>query len=95
VFAQNAVEGVLQGVTPVALTLPAYERAVHPRRELVTRERPFKPAVLYVTTWAIAPVALAWLACVAALAWSLRRELEALRDRVRARIDRGPTTTAA
>ncbi len=90
VLAQSAVEGVLQGVTPVALTLPAYERAVYPRRELVTRDRPFEPAVLYVTTWTLAPLALAWAACLVALAWSHRRELEALRDRLRERIARGP-----
>ncbi len=92
-LAQSAADGGLQGVTPVALTLPAFERAVYPRRELVTRERPFRPAVLYITTWTLVPAALAWIACVAALAWSHRRELEALRDRLRERLARGDAAT--
>lgn len=89
VLAQNAQGGVLQGVTPVALTLPAYERAVTLTRELVTRERPFTPRVVYVTTWATAPLEALWLACVLALAWSHRRELEALRERLKARLAQG------
>ncbi len=95
VLAQNAVDGVLQGVTPVALTLPAFERAVYPRRELVTRERPFKPAVLYITTWTLLPAALAWLGCVVALAWAHRRELESLRDRLRERLSRAEPQPAS
>jgi hypothetical protein len=77
---------VLQGVTPVAITLPEYERAVYPRRELVTRDRPFRVSLLYVTNWAIAPLVGAWLIAVAALVWSFRREIESLRERLRARI---------
>ncbi len=86
VYAQDASNGVLQGVTPVAVTLPNYERSVTLRRELVTRDRTFEPAVLYATRLALAPVALAWLACVLALALSYRREAEALRDRLRERL---------
>lgn len=93
-MAQSAAGGVLQGVTPVALTLPGYDHAVTLRRELVTRERPFRPAVFYVTSLALMPVIALWLVCIGALVWSHRRELEALRERVRERIATGAEKAA-
>jgi hypothetical protein len=90
-LAQNAAGGVLEGVTPVALTLPAYERSTYASRELVTRERPFRPVLLYATSWAILPLGVAWLACVVALLRAHARWLSDLFSRVRARLARGPT----
>jgi hypothetical protein len=82
--------GLLHGVTPVALGLPTYEHSVHLRRELVTRERPFRPRLLYVTAWVLWPLGIGWLGCVAALVWAHRDGLKRLRDRVRERLDRKP-----
>jgi hypothetical protein len=82
--------GILQGVTPVALTLPGYQRQIAISRELVTRERPFHPKLYYVTDWAIWPVLLAWLACTALLLRSHRVELRELARRIRERLARRP-----
>jgi hypothetical protein len=65
--AQNAVGGVLEGVTPVALNLPSSARSVHASRELVTRERPFRPVLIYVTSLSLWPLGLVWLAGAIAL----------------------------
>lgn len=79
---------MVQGVTPVAITLPAYDRAVVVSRELVARERPFRPRVYYVTSWTTGALALAWVALALLLARSHRETLTrwgaALRDRLRA-----------
>ena len=88
-MAQDAAGGVLEGVTPVALTLPQYERSVYATRELVTRERPFRPVLLYATAWAAWPLGLGWLACIVALIRLDRTALLALSARVRARLARG------
>jgi hypothetical protein len=94
-LAQNAAGGVLEGVTPVALTLPAYERSTSASRELVTRERPFRPALIYATTWALVPIGVAWLVCVAALLRMHARFLGDLWSRARARLARGPAAASA
>jgi hypothetical protein len=91
-LAQNAAGGVLEGVTPVALTLPAFERSTYASRELVTRERPFQPVLVYATSWAIFPLGIAWLACVVALLRAHARLLSDLWSRARARLARGPGT---
>jgi hypothetical protein len=89
-LAQNAAGGVVEGVTPVALTLPEFERSLYASRELVTRERPFEPVLLYTTSWALGPMVLVWLGC---LAWLVRSHFDALKDlfgRIRARLTRPP-----
>ena len=88
-MAQDAAGGVLEGVTPVALTLPQYERSVYSTRELVTRERPFRPVLLYATAWAAWPLGIAWLVCVGALIRLYRPALLALSTRIRERLARG------
>jgi hypothetical protein len=93
-MAQDAAGGVLEGVTPVALTLPQYERSVYATRELVTRERPFRPVLLYATAWAAWPLGIAWLACIAALIQLYRPTLLALSARMRERLARGSTAAA-
>ncbi|MDB4930436.1 MAG: hypothetical protein JWM10_2920 [Myxococcaceae bacterium] len=87
---------MVQGVTPVAITLPAYERVISVSRELVTRERPFAPRVYYVTTWTTGLLALAWAAVLLLLARAHRETLArwaaALRERLR--VEAPETTTA-
>ncbi len=92
-LAQNAEGGVLQGVTPVALTLPGYARAITVTRELVTRQRPFRPVVIYATAWSLIPLLFLWLGCLALLARAHRPEIAALRARLRDRLARGAPST--
>jgi hypothetical protein len=94
-MAQDAAGGVLEGVTPVALTLPQYERSVYATRELVTKERPFRPVLVYATAWVAWPLGIGWLACVAALARLYRPALLALSARIRERVARGSSAPAA
>jgi hypothetical protein len=94
-MAQDAAGGVLEGVTPVALTLPQYERSVYATRELVTRERPFRPVLVYATAWAAWPLALGWLLCIAALLRMYRPLLIALLGRIRERLARGSAAPSA
>jgi hypothetical protein len=88
--ARLAVNGIVQGVAPVALSLPGFERSVVVTRELVTRERPFIPEVLYVTTAGLVPLVIAWLACLALLARLHRGELSRFGSWLRARLARNP-----
>jgi hypothetical protein len=94
-MAQDAAGGVLEGVTPVALTLPHYERSVYATRELVTRERPFRPVLVYATSWAAWPLVLGWLVSIGALLWLYRPAIVALSARIRARLARGSSAPAA
>jgi len=59
--AQDAEGGVIEGVTPVALNLPSYERSLSASRELVTKDRPFSPRLYYVGELALAPLYALWL----------------------------------
>jgi hypothetical protein len=89
-LAQTATGGVLEGVTPVALSLPAFERSVYASRELVTRERPFHPVLFYATAWALLPLAVAWLAALVALIRLHSDVIGGAWSRLRARLARGP-----
>ncbi len=82
--AQLAHAGLVDGVRPVALSMPGYANVATASRELVTPSRAFSPVVYYVTDSGLALVAFAWLACVAGLAWLSRDKLRALREKVRA-----------
>ncbi len=93
--AQLAHGGLVDGVRPVALTLPTYEHAAYASRQLVTPARAFTPVVYYITDSGIALLALAWLSCAAALAWSQRDKLRALRDRIRALLAPKPVDVVA
>jgi hypothetical protein len=93
-MAQDAAGGVLEGVTPVALTLPQYERSIYATRELVTRERPFRPVLVYATAWAAWPLVIGWLLCIGALVRLYRSALSALAARIRARLARGSSAPA-
>ncbi len=76
--------GMLDGVRPVALSMPGYEHTAFASRQLLTPSRTFQPVVYYVTDSGLALLGLLWLACGAALAWLSRDRLRALRDKVRA-----------
>lgn len=93
-LAQTAVGGVLEGVTPVALTLPSYARTVGATRELVTRERPFRPTLYYVTALTLWPLGLLWLAAAALLVRAHRESIAAASRWIRARVQRGPEASA-
>jgi hypothetical protein len=82
--AQLAHGGLVDGVRPVALSMPAYSHAAYASQQLVTPSRAFSPVVYYVTDSGLALLALAWLACGAGLAWLSRDKLRALREKIRA-----------
>jgi hypothetical protein len=82
--AQLAHAGVLDGVRPVALSMPGYSQSAYASRQLVTPSHTFTPVVWYVTDTGFALLALLWIASAAALAWLSRDRLVALRDAVRA-----------
>ncbi|MET0594058.1 MAG: hypothetical protein ABW133_15265, partial [Polyangiaceae bacterium] len=94
-MAQNAAGGVLEGVTPVALTLPHYDRDVYATRELVTRERPFRPVLVYATAWAALPLAALWFFAIGALLRLYRQQLSALFARFRTSLARGSSAPGA
>jgi hypothetical protein len=87
--------GILDGVRPVALTMPAYAHATFASRQLVTPSRTFQPVVYYVTDTGLALAWLAWLACAGGLAWLSRDRLRALRDKLRAALAAKPEATPA
>ncbi len=59
--------GVLQGVTPVPLPLPSYRHSLYASRELVTKDRPFRPVMFYMTDMVVLPIGFLWLAGLAVL----------------------------
>jgi hypothetical protein len=81
---QLAHAGVLDGVRPVALSMPGYAHGAYASRQLVTPSRGFTPVLWYVTDTGLALLALLWLASAAGLAWLSRDRLVALREAVRA-----------
>jgi len=81
---QLAHAGVLDGVRPVALSMPGYTHSAEAKRQLVTPSRGFTPVLWYVTDTGLALLALLWLASAAGLAWMSRDRLVALREAVRA-----------
>jgi hypothetical protein len=93
--ARLAAGGIAQGVAPVALTLPGYEQAVTVTRELVTKERPFTPSIVYLTNTGLAPLVGAWLACIAALAWAYRAAIARAASGLRERLSRKPDAADA
>lgn len=82
-------------VTPVSLSLPEAERYVKTSRQLVSKERPFTPRVVYVTSTFVGILHLVWLALAGALAWAHREALLELRRRVLERLRRTPVAPNA
>jgi hypothetical protein len=91
--------GIVQGVAPVALPLPAYERSVIVTRELVTRDRPLTLGLFYVTSTGLAPLFAVWLACIAWLGRlhgsDIARLVRSLRERLARQPAADPPTPAA
>ncbi|HEY1955271.1 MAG TPA: hypothetical protein VGH28_06655 [Polyangiaceae bacterium] len=87
--------GMLDGVRPVALTMPGYAHTAYASRQLLTPSRTFQPVVYYVTDAGLAFLGLAWLACAGALAWSSRDRLRALREKIRAWLAPKPADASA
>lgn len=83
---QLAKAGIVDGVRPVAMPLPNYDRSVTLSRELVTKDRPFKVTLFYVTDTALGLLTAMWLACALALGWSSRDRLRAWRDAIRTKL---------
>ena len=79
-----ATGGELEGVRPVALPTPTFARSITVTRELVTRDRPLRPTLVYITDAALLPLVALWIACLALLAFGHRAQAVALRDRLRA-----------
>ncbi|MRG92733.1 hypothetical protein [Polyangium spumosum] len=86
--------GVLEGVTPVPLPLPAYRHSMSASRELVTKERPFKPTLVYVTDTAVAPIAVLWLVGLVVVVSAHRRRITDGYRRLRERLDRAAAAPA-
>ncbi len=57
-------KNVVEGVKPVALPMPRFDRQLTITRELVTRERPLSPTLIYVTPIALYPFLLCWIGCL-------------------------------
>jgi hypothetical protein len=93
--AQTAGGGILRGVAPVALPLPSAERYTGAARELVTRERPFTPRLVYVTTAALLPFAGLWVLSIVALLFAHRAKIVALRARLRELLAPPPAASPA
>lgn len=74
------------GIRPVSMSFPTSERYVQSSRQLVTRERPFAPRILYVTSSLVAFLHVAWLGVVAFLVWAHRERLAALKARAMERL---------
>ncbi len=86
--------GVLDGVTPVALPLPTYERSVSFSRQLVTKDRPMRVTLVYVTDLVLVPLGALWAVASLLLFYLHRRELRALLARGRAWLATPPAAPA-
>jgi hypothetical protein len=83
---QDALGGALEGVTPVALSLPSYTRSMYADRELVTRERAFRPVLVYVTDWALRPLVILWLIGAGLLIAAYRAAITSVYRRIAERL---------
>jgi len=80
--------GVLEGVTPVPLPLPSYRHSTSSSRELVTKERPFRPVLVYVTEMAVAPLAVLWLIGLGVVLFAHRTRIGEGYRRMRDKLDK-------
>jgi hypothetical protein len=90
-YSDLVTKATIDGVTPVALPLPRYERAIVVSRELVTEQRPFRPTLVYVTDATLLAIAVLGVLATLSLVYLRRADLLALRDRIRALLAERPT----
>lgn len=75
-LSSDRMEGnMMQGVVPVYLPMPEYRHSMTVTGELVTKERPLNPALLYVTWYTLIPFILFWLFCWGYMGFRFRRKL--------------------
>jgi hypothetical protein len=74
-------ENVVKGVKPVALPMPQFERQLTVTRELVTRDRPLSPTLIYVTPTALYPLLIFWICCLVYIGIVLRPLLKPLMEK--------------
>jgi hypothetical protein len=82
------------GATPVSLSLPVADTYVATSRQLVSKERPFTPRLVYVTHAVLLALELAWVAILALLVYAHRAQLVALWPIVKGRLARRPEPPA-
>ena len=87
--------GVLQGVTPVPLPLPSYKHSMYSSRELVTKDRPFRPVMYYMTDLVALPAGLLWLAGLGMVIAAHRRRIADGYARMKAKLAAGEEKTEA
>lgn len=81
--------GVLQGVTPVPLPLPSYRHSMYSSRELVTKDRPFRPVMFYMTEMVALPIGILWLLGLAGLVRTHWKRLTDVYGAVKAKLAAG------
>jgi hypothetical protein len=94
-YADLVAKATIDGVTPVALPLPRFERMIVVSRELVTDARPFRPTLIYVTDATLAVVAGLGILSGLVLLYLHRALLLSWRDRIRALLAERPAPIAA
>ncbi len=52
---------IVEGIIPVALPMPSYDYSLYAYRELITKERPLAPRLLYITKYTLIPLYILWL----------------------------------
>lgn len=52
---------IMEGIIPVALPMPGYDRILRVQKELITSDRPMKPVLYYLRNYSLIPVFLIWL----------------------------------
>ncbi|HVJ89840.1 MAG TPA: hypothetical protein VM580_08545 [Labilithrix sp.] len=75
-------------ITPVSLSFPTSERYVRASRQLVSKERPFSPRVVYVTSTFIRGLYVLWFSLIAVLVWAHRERLAVLKAKIAERLTR-------
>lgn len=80
---------------PVSLAFPSSDRYVRTTRQLVTRERPFVPRIVYVTSTLVAGMHGVWFLLAALLVFEHRSVLLVLKRRIVARLTRPRPTGEA
>lgn len=88
------VTGKEASLTSVSLSFPASDRYVRSSRQLVSRERPFVPRIVYVTSSLVAVLHLVWATLLLALGWMHKDRVIAWKDAAVSRLMRRPQPDA-